>query len=77
MFEKLGDQAYSDTLEAILYLRDEIGPMGLLTTPDFTRSLALLSLGTNETSLVEDWLNLYLRNGPSNFHNCHHGKILI
>ena len=61
----MGGQAYSDTLEAILYLRDEIGPVGLLKTPSFTRSLALLSLGSNETSLVEEWLNLYLGNNAN------------
>ena len=63
----MGGQAYSDTLEAILYLRDEIGPVGLLKTPSFTRSLALLSLGSNETSLVEEWLNLYLGAHNANF----------
>ena len=71
----MGGQGYSDTLEAILYLRDEIGPMGLLTTPTFTRSLALLSLGSNGTSLVEDWLNLYLRNSlGNNFRDCQRSR---
>jgi len=75
VFEKMGGQGYSDTLEAILYLRDEIGPMGLLTTPTFTRSLALLSLGSNGTSLVEDWLNLYLRNSlGNNFRDCQRSR---
>lgn len=71
----MGGQGYSDTLEAIIYLRDEIGPMGLLTTPTFTRSLALLSLGSNGTSLVEDWLNLYLRNSlGNNFRDCQRSR---
>ena len=71
----MGGQGYSDILEAILYLRDEIGPMGLLTTPTFTRSLALLSLGSNGTSLVEDWLNLYLRNSlGNNFRDCQRAR---
>ena len=61
----MGGQAYSDTLGAILYLKNEKGPMGLLKTVSFTRSLAILSLGSNETSLVEDWLNMYLGNGAN------------
>ena len=61
----MGGQAYSDTLGAILYLKNEKRPMGLLKTVSFTRSLAILSLGSNETSLVEDWLNMYLGNGAN------------
>ena len=61
----MGGQAYSDTLEAILYLKNEKGPMGLLKTASFTRRLAILSLGSNETSLVENWLNMYLENGAN------------
>ena len=61
----MGGKAYSDTSGAILYLKNEKGPMGLLKTVSFTRSLAILSLGSNETSLVEDWLNMYLGNGAN------------
>ncbi len=62
VYELLWPKAHSDTYESLLSMRDEIGPMGLVKSPEFPRSLALLSLSRNETKLVEEWLGLYLQN---------------
>ena len=63
VFQLLGGKAEEEVTASLLRLRDDGGLMGSNTPSWLPRSLALLSLsGTdNETTLVEEWLDFYLK----------------
>lgn len=76
VYQTYGLVATKELSSQLLNLHNEIGPMGILRNVSLLRSLALMSLSTNETKLVSDWLQFYLNSTSCTCEKSHHSELV-
>lgn len=76
VYQTFASKAQKEVTSELLNLHNEIGPMGVLRNVSLLRSLALMSLSTNETKLVSDWLQFYLNSTNCKCERSHHSELV-